>query len=87
MHGIARLRLVGSSSIDGVEECSFDDAPKPLPFPTCFRELPVGGRRRSTDDALAALDRMTLSFERLRRELDDHANPGHGGRPEGPRAA
>jgi hypothetical protein len=83
MHGFARLRLVGSSPIVGVEECSFDDAPKPLPFPTCFRELPVGGRRRVTDDALAALDRVTLSFERLSRELRDDTQPGH----DGPRAA
>ena len=84
MHGFARLRLVGSSPIGDVEECSFDDAPKPLPFPTCFRDLPVGGRRRSSDDALAALDRVTLSFERLRRDLgNDDTNPGQ----DGPRAA
>ncbi|MFM7260892.1 MAG: hypothetical protein ACKO3W_09855 [bacterium] len=83
MHGFARLRLVGSSPIGDVEECSFDDAPKPLPFPNCFRELPVGGRRRVTDDALAALDCVTLSFERLRRELDDNTHSGH----DGPRAA
>lgn len=85
MHGIARLRLVGTPPIEGIEECSFDDAPKSLPFPTCFRELPVGGRRRSSDDVLAALERVTISFERMRKELDDPS--GHDGRPEGPRAA
>jgi hypothetical protein len=85
MHGIARLRLVGTLPIEGIEECSVDDAPKSLPFPTCFRELPVGGRRRSSDDVLAALERVTISFERMRRELDDPS--GQDGRPQGPRAA
>jgi hypothetical protein len=48
-------------------------------------ELPVGGRRRSGDDVLAALERVTISFERMRRELDDPS--GQDGRPQGPRAA
>lgn len=89
MHGIARLRLVGTLPIEGIEECSVDDAPKSLPFPTCFRELPVGGRRRSSDDVLAALERVTISFERMRRELDDVSGDpsGQDGRPQGPRAA
>lgn len=85
MHGIARLRLVGTPPIESIEECSVDDAPKSLPFPTCFRELPVGGRRRSSDDVLAALERVTISFERMRRELDDPSGDPSG--HDGPRAA
>lgn len=85
MHGIARLRLVGTPPIEGIEECSFDDAPKSLPFPTCFRELPVGGRRRSGEDVLAALERVTISFDRMRRELDDLSGDPSG--HDGPRAA
>lgn len=88
MHGFARLRLVGTLPIDGVEECSFDDAPKPLPFPACVRDLPVGGRGGAESnmfDALGALEQVSLSFEKLRQELDGNhtPNPSHGG----PRAA
>ena len=73
MHGIARLRLVGTSpvggeTVDGIEECHQDDLPQPLPFPTCVRSLP---RRSRGNAAEAALDRVTLSFERLRDALGE----------------
>jgi hypothetical protein len=92
MHGIARLRLVGTSPVggetaDGIEECHQDDFPQPLPFPTCVRTLP---RHSAGNAALAALDRMTLSFERLRAEFesgeDRHDGPGPRN-DQGPRAA
>lgn len=86
MHGFARLRLVGTSpidgaTVDGMEECRKDDFPQPLPFPTCVRTLP---RHSTGNAALAALDRMTLSFDRLRAELEseqdrqDGIGPGDG---------
>jgi len=79
MHGIARLRLVGTSPVggetaDGIEECQQDDFPQPLPFPTCVRSLP---RRSCGNAAEAALDRVTLSFERLRDALGEGQQDRH----------
>lgn len=68
MHGFARLRLVGTAGIDGIEECRKDDVPGPLPFPTCVRSLPV--RCGSATAALEALERVSLSFEKLRAEIE-----------------
>ncbi|MEY3143751.1 MAG: hypothetical protein RLY21_2244 [Planctomycetota bacterium] len=82
MHGFARLRLVGTLPVDGIEECSADDVPGPLPFPTCVRELPIGGHGGcAAAQAILALDRVNLSIERLREQMD----AAHG--DEGPRAA
>lgn len=59
-----------------------DDAPGPLPFPTCIRELPIGGHGGcAAAQAILALDRVELSLEKLRAKLD--AN----GPEDGPRAA
>lgn len=82
MHGIARLRLVGTQPLDGMEECQQDDFPKPLPFPSCVRSLP---RRSSGHGALEALDRVSYSLDRLRRELE--TNDRHDGPDDSPRAA
>jgi len=79
MHGFARLRLVGTAAIDGIEECRTDDRPGPIPFPTCVRDLPV---RCSGAAALDALDRVSLSFEKLRAEIE-RQDDGY----DGPRAA
>lgn len=92
VHGFARLRLVGTSpidgtTVDGMEECRKDDFPQPLPFPTCVRTLP---RSSAGNAAFAALDRMTLSFERLRAELESEKDRQDGSGPgndHGPRAA
>ena len=83
MHGYARLRLVGNQPFDGMEECPNDDLPKPLPFPSCVRDL---HRRNGGHAALAALDRVSFSLERVRRELGQTARDS---RPDdtGPRAA
>jgi len=95
MHGHARLRLVGTPPLDGMEECPTDDFPQPLPFPSCVRDLPrrasgrgaaagrgsAAGRSAAGQDALDALDRMSLAFARLR----DAATDGRDG--DGPRAA
>ena len=82
MHGFARLRLVGTLPVDGVEECSTDDVPGPLPFPTCVRELPIGSHGGcAAAQAILALDRVNLSIDRLREQLE----AAHG--DEGPRAA
>jgi hypothetical protein len=82
MHGFARLRLVGTLPIDGVEECSIDDVPGPLPFPTCVRELPIGSHGGcAAAQAILALDRVNLSIENLRAEYE----ASHG--DEGPKAA
>ena len=58
VHGFARLRLVGTTPIDGIEECPKDDFPKPLPFPTCVRNLPRGGHGHPALDA-ATCDLVT----------------------------
>jgi len=82
VHGIARLRLVGTQPLDGIEECQQDDFPKPLPFPSCVRNLP---RRASGHGAMEALDRVSYSLDRLRRELEN--DDRHGGPDDTPRAA
>ena len=72
-----------------MEECPTDDFPQPLPFPSCVRDLPrrasgrgsAAGRSAAGQDALDALDRMSLAFARLR----DAATDGRDG--DGPRAA
>jgi hypothetical protein len=79
MQGFAGLRLVGTSPIGGIEECSFDDAPRPLPFPTCVRDLPRGSR---SHDALDALERASFCLEKVRLALAT-TNADH----DGPRAA
>ena len=82
MHGFARLRLVGTMPLDGApEECSTDDSPKPLPFPSCAGALKSG---HATLDALDAMDTVSLSFEKLARALEDLGRADDG---EGPRAA
>jgi hypothetical protein len=82
MHGFARLRLVGTTPIDGVEECSMDDVPGPLPFPTCVRDLPIGSHGGcAAAQAILALDRVELSLVKLRAQMAAKA-PG-----DGPRAA
>ena len=82
MHGYARLRLVGTAPIDGVDECAMDEVPGPLPFPTCFRELPVGGHGGcAAAQAIHALDCVNLSIDKLRAQLE----AAH--EEEGPRAA
>jgi len=82
MHGTARLRLVGTPPLDGMEECPNDDFPKPLPFPSCVRDLPrrASGHSKAGQDALAALERMNFSFNALRAALEDDG-------ADGPRAA
>lgn len=97
MHGFAGLRLVGTTPVkglgsdcleadrleaEGIEECQRDNGPTPLPFPTCVRDLPIG-RHRASEDALAALERLSFSFEALRSALESDA--GRDG--NGPRAA
>lgn len=82
MHGFARLRLVGTAPIDGVEDCATEDVPGPLPFPTCIRDLPIGSHGGcAASQAILALERADLSLDKLRAEL----NGAHG--EEGPRAA
>jgi hypothetical protein len=82
MHGYARLRLVGTLPVDGVEECSTDEFPGPLPFPTCVRELPIGSHGGcAAAQAILALDRVNLSIDKLRERLQ----AAHG--DEGPKAA
>ncbi|MCE2882459.1 MAG: hypothetical protein LW636_08900 [Planctomycetaceae bacterium] len=80
MHGFARLRLVGTKPIDGIEECLTDDVPQPLPFPTCVRNLPSP----KGHSALDALEHLSFSFEKLKRDLDALATDGL---DDGPRAA
>lgn len=82
MHGFARLRLVGTAPLDGVEESITDDLPGPLLFPTCVRDLPVGSHGGcAAAQAILALERVDLSFDKLRARLEET----RGG--EGPRAA
>lgn len=82
MHGFARLRLVGTLPVDGVEECSADEVPGPLPFPACVRELPIGSHGGcAAAQAILALDRVNLSIDKLRAQLE--AARGD----EGPKAA
>jgi hypothetical protein len=66
----------------GIEECQNDHGPTPLPFPSCVRDLPIG-RHRASEDALAALERLSFSFEALRSALE----PDAGRDGDGPRAA
>jgi hypothetical protein len=49
-----------------MEECPKDDLPQPLPFPTCVRNF----HRTRGAHALSALDRVSFSLEKLRRELE-----------------
>lgn len=89
MQGFAGLRLVGTTPVkgldaivieaEGIEECQRDQGPSPLPFPSCVRDLPIG-RNRAADDALAALERLSFSFEALRGALESDGG-------NGPRAA
>lgn len=68
--------------LDGApEECSTDDSPKPLPFPSCAAALKSG---HATLDALEAMDTVSLSFEKLARALEDL---GRTNDDDGPRAA
>ena len=83
VHGFARLRLVGTKTIDGIEECPKDDFPKPLPFPTCVRDLPRGGRAH---EALDAMDHVEFSLAKLRAALDA-VQQASGNDGNGPRAA
>jgi len=57
--------------------------PQPLPFPSCVRDL---HRRNRGHGALDALDRVSFSLERLRRELGQTGCDGHTD-DTGPRAA
>jgi len=66
-----------------MEECQQNDYPKPLPFPSCVRDLP---RRAAGHAALEALDRVTYSLDQLRRDLGQGDGP-HDDRHDGPRAA
>ncbi|MFM7051389.1 MAG: hypothetical protein ACKOYN_04540 [Planctomycetota bacterium] len=77
MHGFARLRLVGTKPIDGIEECQTDDVPQPIPFPTCVRNMPSprGGH------ALDALEQVVLSFSKLKQDLVALADDGDDDRP------
>lgn len=87
MHGYARFRLVGEDASDVPGERRFDEAPQPLPFPTCVRRLPRGG---GAGDPLAALDQVTLSFEKFLRVLEGERRRAEiegNGRDDGPRAA
>lgn len=79
VHGFARLRLVGTTPIDGMEECPKDDLPQPLPFPSCVRDF---SRRSRGNAALDALDRVNFSLDKLRRELEQDSR-----NDDGPRAA
>ncbi len=82
MHGFGRFRLVGTAPVDGVEECGTDDLPEPLPFPTCVRDFPTGGRGACAGArAMEALTRVNFSIERLRDALESSHDE------EGPRAA
>lgn len=82
MHGFARLRLVGTAPIDGVDDCAADDLPGPLPFPTCIRELPVGSHGGcAAAQAILALEQVDLSLDKLRAQLEGSHEE------EGPRAA
>ena len=83
VHGFARLRLVGTTPIDGIEECPKDDFPKPLPFPTCVRNLPRGGHGHP---ALDAMDHVEFSLAKLRAALDA-VGKAAGDDGNGPRAA
>jgi hypothetical protein len=58
VHGYARLKLVGTPPIDGIEECPKDEYPKSLPFPTCVQTL-------------LALDNACFSLAKLRAALDE----------------
>jgi hypothetical protein len=66
----------------GIEECQNDHGPTPLPFPSCVRDLPIG-RHRASEDALAALERVSFSLAALRSALEPEA----GSDDNGPRAA
>jgi hypothetical protein len=82
MHGFARLKLVGTAPIDGVDRSEQDDVPSPLPFPTCMRELPIGTHGGcAAAQAILALDRVEMSLEKLRAKLALES------REEGPHAA
>ena len=74
MHGFAGLRLVGTTPVKRIDALTQEENPMPLPFPTCVRDLPIGARRHTADDALDALEMMTFSFERLRAELNCNNN-------------
>ena len=82
MHGFARLRLVGTAPIDGVDDCVADDVPGPLPFPTCVRDLPIGSHGGcAAAQAILALEQVDLSLDKLRAQLESSHEE------EGPRAA
>lgn len=79
VHGYARLKLVGTPPIDGIEECPKDEYPKSLPFPTCVQTLP---HRDRSLDPLMALDNACFSLAKLRAALDESC-----AHDDGPRAA
>ena len=82
MHGFARFRLVGTAPVDGVDECGTEDLPESLPFPTCVRDFPTGGRGACAGArAMDALTRVNFSIEKLRDALESSQDE------EGPRAA
>jgi hypothetical protein len=74
--------LVGTPPLDGMEECQQNDFPKPLPFPSCVRNLP---RRAAGHAALEGIDRVSYSLDRLRKALE--SNDRHDGPGDPPRAA